>query len=113
MNFSPAISKEAGKSIREKIRKTGIKRKTEWTIEAIAGILNPMIKGWIEYYGRYNLSAMRSVIRYLHQTIVGWAMRKYKKLKKHKTRGIDFLERVYGEKPNLFVHWKMFKPRDV
>lgn len=109
--FSPAISNEAGKSIREKIRKMRIRKRTTWSLESIADILNPMIRGWIQYYGRHNLWTLRSiVIRYLHQTLVSWAMRKYKKLKGKKTRACEFLAKIYKKKPNLFVHWKTFAP---
>jgi len=112
--FSPAISNEAGKSIREKIRKMRIRKRTTWSLESIAEILNPMIRGWIQYYGRHNLWALRTiVIRYIHQTLMRWAMRKYKKLKGKKTRAGEFLEKIYKKKPNLFVHWKTFAPGSV
>ncbi len=110
VNFSPAISDEAGKSMREKIRKTGIKRRTEWTIEHIAELFNPIIRGWIEYYGCYNPWKVRKVLEHFDQTLVRWAMRKYKKLRGHKTRAWAFLERIKTDKPGLFAHWKKFEP---
>ena len=111
ISFSPAISKEAGQSIRDKIRKTRIRKRTEWTIEHIAEVLNPMIKGWIEYYGHYNLWAVKSVLEYLNDTLMRWAKRKYKKLKGHKTRAYIFLKRIQRAKPDLFIHWEVFGPK--
>ena len=112
-SFSPAISNEAGKSIRRTIRKTGIRKKTDKTIEAIAETLNPLIRGWIQYYGCYNLWTLRSVMRYINDTLIRWIMRKYKKLKGHKTRACEFLRRIYKATPDLFVHWKTFGPSNV
>ena len=39
-------------------------------------------------------------------TLVAWAMRKYKKLKGHKTRAGQFLEKISEENSKLFAHWK-------
>ncbi|MBA2368071.1 MAG: hypothetical protein H0V82_03500 [Candidatus Protochlamydia sp.] len=38
-------------------------------------------------------------------TLVAWAMRTYKKLKGHKTRARQFLEKI-KENPMFFAHWK-------
>ena len=70
-----------------------------------------MIKGWIEYYGHYNLWAVKSVLEYLNDTLMRWAKRKYKKLKGHKTRAYIFLKRIQRAKPDLFIHWEVFGPK--
>ena len=39
-------------------------------------------------------------------TLVAWAMRKFKRLKGHKTRASLLLERIAEKQPHLFVHWQ-------
>ena len=52
----------------------------------IARKLNPLLRGWIEYYGRYAPSALYPMLRYVNLTLLGWAMRKFKRFKAHKVR---------------------------
>jgi hypothetical protein len=49
---------------------------------------------------------MYPVFRHFNKTLVAWAMRKYRRLKGHKTRASLFLEKVAEKQPHLFVHWK-------
>ena len=50
--------------------------------------------------------AMYPVFRHFNKTLVAWAMRKYRRLRRHKTRASLFLEKVAEEQPYLFVHWQ-------
>jgi hypothetical protein len=61
----------------------------------------------MNYYGRYRRSALYSVYSHFNQALVKWAMRKYKKLKGHKTMACQFIEKVARQTPHLFVHWKI------
>jgi hypothetical protein len=45
------------------------------------------------------------VLRYVNQTLVVWAKRKFKRFKDHKIRAIRFLQRLAAERRDLFVHW--------
>ena len=49
---------------------------------------------------------MYPVFRHFNKTLVAWAMRKYRRLRRHKTRASLFLEKVAEEQPYLFVHWQ-------
>jgi RNA-directed DNA polymerase len=106
VSFSPAVSKDAAKSMRAKIRAMGLRNKTDLELDNIARIYNPILNGWLNYYGRYHFSAMHSVIRHFNQTLIAWLMRKYKRLRKSKTKAIDFLMKIAKERKNLFAHWK-------
>lgn len=107
MGFNPAISKVALKSIRLKIRKLRVPRCTSMSLEALARWLNPMIAGWFNYYGRYHRSALYAMSRHLNQALVRWARRKYKSLRQHKTRAMQFLEEIARQSPGLFAHWRI------
>jgi len=113
LSFNPAISRDAGKAIRESIRKMRIKKLTNWTLASIAASLNPRIRGWIEYYGKHSPREVYQVLKYVDERLASWAKKKFKKLKRRKTRTYDFLRRIQGENPNLFAHWKAFASRSV
>ena len=105
--FNPAVSPSALKSMRAKIRELGIRRRTELSLAKIGHSLNPLLRGWINYYGRYASSALAPLLRYVNQTLLAWAMRKFKRFKAHKIRASRFLQKSSQEKADLFVHWRL------
>lgn len=107
VNFTPAVSKEALKSMRLKVRKLRVRMRTELNIAQLARWLNPIISGWIAYYGCYHRSALYAMCRHVNKTLVRWAMRKYKPLRQRKTKASGFLEKIANQCPNLFAHWRV------
>jgi hypothetical protein len=105
--FTPAVSPAAMKAMRAKIRDLDIRRRTQASLEDIARILNPLLRGWIEYYGRYSRSALYPLFRYVNQTLLGWARRKFKRYKAHTVRAARFLQRQARTSAKLFVHWQL------
>lgn len=105
--FNPAVSPSALKTMRSTIRDLNIRRQTQLSLADIARTLNPLIRGWIDYYGRYAPSALSPMLRYVNQTLVRWAMRKFKRFKAHKIRASRFLQRLVRERVSLFVHWRI------
>lgn len=106
LSFAPAVSIQAQKTMRLEIRKTIVRSKVAMSLGDMADMYNPILRGWIEYYGRYTPSALYSVFRYFNMKLVKWAMNKFKKLKRHKVRAINYLQNIRKKKLNLFVHWK-------
>ena len=105
--FNPAVSPSALKTMRSTIRDLNIRRQTQLSLADIARTLNPLLRGWMEYYGRYAPSALSPMLRYVNQTLVRWAMRKFKRFKAHKIRASRFLQKLVREKTSLFVHWRI------
>jgi RNA-directed DNA polymerase len=105
VNFSPAVSKAALRSMRQKIREMNFRNRTQMELKDIAHQLNPILRGWIEYYGCYSPSALYPLYRQVNMTLVAWAMRKYRRLKGHKTRASLWLESFTVNCPRLFEHW--------
>jgi group II intron reverse transcriptase/maturase len=105
--FNPAVSPSAMKAMRETIRELNLRRQTHLSLQDIALTLNPLLQGWIAYYGRYAPSALYPLLRYVNQTLVAWAMRKFKRFKHYKVQASQFLERLAKECAGLFVHWRM------
>ena len=79
---------------------------TELSLKDIARWYNPILQGWINYYGKYCRSALYPMMRHFNKTLVAWAMKKYRRLRKRKTRAGKFIERISKENRNLFAHWR-------
>lgn len=103
--FNPAVSSSAMKTMRQAIRDLNIRRQTQLSLQDIAQKLNPLLRGWIAYYGRFAPSALYPLLRYVNQTLVAWATRKFKRFTDHKIRASQFLQRLAAERRDLFVHW--------
>jgi RNA-directed DNA polymerase len=83
-SFTPAVSPSALKAIRSTVRDLNIRRLTVRSLDDIAHVLNPLLRGWIQYYGRYNPWALEAMLRYVNLTLVGWVMRKFKRFQGRK-----------------------------
>jgi group II intron reverse transcriptase/maturase len=105
--YTPAVSPSAMKAMREKIRDLNIRRQTQWSLDKIAERLNPLLRGWIEYYGRFAPSALHPLLRYVNQTLLAWAMRKFKRFRAHRTHAGQFLRKLARDSAHLFVHWRL------
>jgi group II intron reverse transcriptase/maturase len=105
--FNPAVSPSAMKAMREAIRDLNLWHHTQLSLQDIAQELNPLLRGWIEYYGRYAPSALYPLLRYVNQTLLAWVMRKFKRFKDHKIQASQFLQRLATERVGLFVHWQI------
>jgi len=77
--FNPAVSTSAMKAMRSMIRDLNLRRQTQLALADIAQRLNPLLRGWIEYYGRYAPSALYPLLRYVNQTLRACVMRKFKR----------------------------------
>ena len=104
-NFIASVSKTAAKNFREKIKSLEIHKKTGCKIDNIAEILNPMIRGWMNYFGRFNPSAMKYTLQCIERRIVKWAMCKYKRFRGHRRRAEKWLSAIRKREPKLFAHW--------
>jgi len=104
--FNPAVSSSAMKAMRATIRDLNLRRQTQLSLQDIARQLNPLLRGWIAYYGRYAPSALYPLLRYVNQTLVAWAMR-FKRFEHHKIQASQFLQRLATDCVDLFVHWQI------
>jgi len=93
--------------MRTKIRQCNLRNTTDLSLEEIAHRFNPVLNGWLNYYGCYQRSAMYPMLRHFNMTLVAWAMRKYKALKRRKTRASIFLEKIAEKEPQMFAHWRI------
>jgi group II intron reverse transcriptase/maturase len=104
--FNPAVSPSALKGMRATIRDLDLLRQTQLSVEEIARQINPLLRGWIGYYGRYAPSALAPLLRYVNLRLVAWAMRKFKSFRSHRIRASQFMQRLARDCAKLFVHWR-------
>ena len=108
VNFSPGIRNAAAKAIRQEIRGWQLRCHTiDKRIDDLVRMFNPVIRGWLNYYGRYYKSALYPTLVHLDRYLVRWAQAKYKRLKRHKRRAEHWLRRVSLRDPELFAHWRV------
>jgi RNA-directed DNA polymerase len=105
--FNPAVSPSALKAMRTTIRELNVRRRTDLSLDDLARRLNPLLRGWIEYYGRYAPSALYPLLRYVNQMLRAWVMRKFKRFAAHEIRAGRFLESLARDQADLFVHWRL------
>lgn len=107
ISFLPGVSRKAAKTIRQRIRgwKLGATCNNR-SLEDLADWMNPVVRGWLYYYGHYYPSALTPVLRQLDRALVYWARRKYKRLNRHQRRANHWLGRLARRSPGLFAHWK-------
>lgn len=110
VNFSPAVSNAAAKAMRRSLRKWTLHNRSDKSLDDIARMFNPIVRGWIQYYGHYYPSALYPTLRHLNRILALWARRKYKRLKRHGRRSRHWLGDVARRQPTLFVHWSLVKP---
>ena len=107
LGFDCAISISSKKRIADKLGALKVHRMTCKSIVGIAKLLNPMIRGWIRYYGKFRISMLHKVFKLLNNRLVRWARQRYKRYKTSIKRAYRWFERVQEQFPNLFYHWQL------
>lgn len=107
VNFSPAVSNKALKKIRQTIREWKLHLRSDRSLEDLAHMFNAVIRGWINYYGRFYKSMLYPTFRHLNKILSRWASRKYKRLRRHKRRARHWIERIARKETKLFAHWML------
>ncbi|WP_207909178.1 group II intron reverse transcriptase/maturase [Pedobacter sp. ok626] len=105
LNFSPAISKRARTKIWSVVRKWNHGIWVQMTLEEIASHINPIIQGWINYYGKFNAKELKNVLMRVNMKLARWVRNKFKGFRKFKVQSIHRLGDIALTKPDLFAHW--------
>lgn len=105
-SFLPAVGPQALKRMRHKIRQIDLRRQTYLPLEEMASRLNPILRGWIQYYGRFYPTELRAkLFSYLNQELSAWLRQKHQRLRRKHRRSRELLVRIAQQRPGLFVHW--------
>lgn len=106
-NFTPAVSKKACQSLKEKVKAMKLHMKSGSKIEMIAEELNPVVRGWMNYFGKFCKSEMRNTLQVIQRRLVKWAMCKYKRFRGRRKQAEMWLRAVKRREPQMFAHWAL------
>jgi group II intron reverse transcriptase/maturase len=107
VGFLPAISPKAANAIRQTVRRWRLHCWHTVELVDVARDINPVLQGWVNYYGRFHRSALYAVFDTLDQYLVRWMRRKYKRLKYKVRRAGELLGAFRRQHPGLFAHWTL------
>ena len=107
VGFGPQVSATSLKAMRQRIRELNLRKRTHIRLADIAREINPILQGWLNYYGRYTPTAMYPLWKYVNATLVAWAMRKYKRYARRKIQASQMIGAIANKRRRLFVHWHL------
>jgi len=105
IGYDCAISISSRKQIADKLEALNVNKLTFKSIVGVAQYLNPMIRGWINYYGKFKMYELTKVFRLLSRRLVWWARKRYKRYKTSIRKAYNWLTNVRKQYPTLFYHW--------
>ena len=103
--FVPAISKQALKDISRQVRRWRIHTRTRHDLSGLADLINPVVRGWMQYYGRFYGSMLLPLLRRINGYLVRWARKKYRRLVPFK-RVKKWWDLLVERHRGLFAHWQ-------
>ena len=106
LTYFPCMSKSSKNDVRQKLRKV-VGRGYKGSIQDLAKVLNPKIRGWYRYYCHYSHWTTRDVWYWLNTKMVRWIMNTRRL---GKGRAHQWLVNVYKTNPRLFEHWPYVRP---
>jgi len=100
------ISTKSETSIVDKFQKMQI-HKRRITIEQLASYLRPIVRGLINYYGKFSTGHLRFIWNNLNKRLMKWVQWE-KGL--YVMASLKWLRKKYKASPNLFPHWALVHP---
>lgn len=107
LGFSPAISQRNIARISKELFTLKLHRWVHFPISKIAEILNPKLRGWIQYYSKFRKSELRKLFRVVNLRLTKWIRNKYRKFRRrHWYNAYKYLKGIAESYPEMFEHWK-------
>jgi RNA-directed DNA polymerase len=103
-SFQPAISKDALNKISGEVRQWRLHRKTGQSITDLARWINPIVRGWMQYYGAFYRSALYPLLQRINAYLMRWIRDKYKRLRPMRKAKAAW-QRITSQHRGLFAHW--------
>jgi RNA-directed DNA polymerase len=107
--FAPAVSKNALKKMNAVVRSWRLHRRVNSTEADLARMINPIVRGWMAYYGAFHRHALSALLHRINTYLLRWIMNKYKRLGSWKKAQRAMRDAVVRQ-PKYFAHWAWAKP---
>jgi RNA-directed DNA polymerase len=104
MGFLPAVSREALKEMGQQVRSWRLHLRTGLNLGELAEWINPIVAGWMNYFGRFYQSELHQLLRRINTYLMRWARKKYRRLRSFK-RFRAWWTGLLDREPGLFKHW--------
>lgn len=103
-SFLPAMSKDAWKKVSGEIRRWRLHLRTGLTLGELARQINPVVRGWLQYYGAFYRSVLQPLLARINAYLMRWIRKKYRRLRPFQKAKACW-QRITRQYPRLFVHW--------
>ncbi|MBP2321681.1 RNA-directed DNA polymerase [Kibdelosporangium banguiense] len=110
MNFLPAVSKDAMVAMGKQVRSWHLGRRVTFMWKDLARWINPIVAGWLNYYGRYRAFMLNPLLYRINQQLVRWLTQKYKRFRRRQRKAWKALAEIAQAYPRLFSHWRHVTP---
>ena len=102
--FLPAVSKDALKKMGQVVRRWRLHRRTDLNFADLARMINPIVRGWMNYYGAFYPSALSTLLARINTYLMRWVRKKYKRLRAIRKAQVrwEYVTKTY---PRYFAHW--------
>ena len=108
VGFNPAVSDKAKKAVREKIRDIRFTATmNNKSLVEIAKVINPILRGWVNYFGEFYRSECLHTMRYVDLVLTRWAKRKFKRFHRSWKKAYRWLMGVKTRQGKLLYHWTL------
>ena len=108
VSFLPAMSAKAAKTVRQTIREWRMaSTRNNQCLEDLARVVNPVVRGWMNHYGRFYRSKCVQVLRHLNEALAAWARRKYRRFHRRERASMHWLAGIARRDRTLFVLWQL------
>jgi RNA-directed DNA polymerase len=103
--FLPAISPQALNKISLRVRRWRLHRWIYHTFGEVARTINPVVAGWMQYYGTFYPSVLYRLLARINACLVRWIRNKYRGYDATRAARRKLAEITSGY-PRLFRHWR-------
>ncbi|WP_308365899.1 group II intron maturase-specific domain-containing protein [Streptomyces sp. ISL-86] len=106
LSFNPAVSKDALKKMGREVRSWHLHTRSDLSFNELARRINPVVAGWLNYYGHFRPWELRSLVTRINTYLVRWIRQKYKRLA-GKRKAIAKMQEIAQRYPRMFAHWRL------
>ena len=109
--FTPAISQTSRKKIGDRIRHWRVGNSSDLSLQDMSSMYNPVLRGWVNYYGRFTPQALKPIYFQWNCVLTNWAGRKYKRYRRRRWMAKEWIFAIQRRDPGLFAIWDHFTPK--
>ncbi|MCX5078639.1 reverse transcriptase domain-containing protein [Streptomyces sp. NBC_00513] len=106
LSFNPAVSREALNKMGREVRSWHLHTRSDMSFHELACRINPVVAGWINYYGRFRPWELIPFVMRINVYLVRWIRQKYKRLAA-KRKALAKMQEIARRHPRMFAHWRL------